>query len=127
MDDLGRDGVDNHRLLWLLLGVVEGRLWRLFRRRMWRRLPDLVGLFADFQRRRSGALELDLFLLLLWRISRVRPVHFCWRFVWIVEREGKAFGDDGKGEGKLGNLGVADEYSMLYELGTNYCLLFIVY
>jgi hypothetical protein len=46
VDDLGRDGVDNHKLLWWLLGL-EG-LWWLFRRRMWRRLPDLVRLFADF-------------------------------------------------------------------------------
>jgi hypothetical protein len=49
---------------------------------MRRRLPDLVGLFADFQRRRAGALELDLFLLLMCHLSGVRLVHFCRRFVW---------------------------------------------
>jgi uncharacterized protein YjeT (DUF2065 family) len=80
VDDLGRDGVDNHRLLWWWLLVLEG-LWRLFWMRMWRRLPDLVGLFADFQRRRAGALQLQLSLLLLWLLSGVRLVHFCRRFV----------------------------------------------
>jgi len=92
VDDLGRDGVDNHWLLRWLLGL-EG-LWRLFRRRMRRRLPDLVGAFADFQRRRAGALELGSG----WFIS-------AGDLFGILEREreskGVAFGDAGKpGKGK---------------------------
>lgn len=58
VDDLGGDGVDDDR-------VAGARLRRVGRRRMVvarrsdRRLPDLVGVFADFERRRPGSLKLS--------------------------------------------------------------------
>lgn len=69
LDDLGRDVVDDDGLVGLpeLMGSAvvdrrkEGLLW------VCRRLPDLVGVFVDFERRWSRAMKLELRFWWRWR------------------------------------------------------------